>query len=250
MDYNFAVVDDEEIIHNAIESVVGRRFENITLHHFYDTDEIKQALYDDPTRFDLLLLDVWFPDCDSGIESLDKIREYAPILPIVLLTAEKNPEEIQYAWPYKIEYMPKPIDENIFVNQIQSVLYRKEEETQLFNALYEEISKLTCDLNSLAKDVVPDDLQLMLTRIFPNLEFTGKAVAKLAKSGLDKNILNGLMSINQKSDMGNGARHKKFNGKEDVFYMRVSKVDRIFIDYANGQKPKIVDLSLNHEHAK
>lgn len=155
---SFLIVDDEEIIHNGLKSVLKRNFRGKTYLDFYSPVEIKEYLAEvaELNRIDeieLIFLDNYFlNDGIRGIEILDKIRKYAPNVPIIFLTAEDKMSEVEKIMKYKaVRYQHKPIDETQICMTIKSIISDTNE-----MVTYEEILKeISDDLNSLRK--VEDD---------------------------------------------------------------------------------------------
>jgi CheY-like chemotaxis protein len=76
---------------------------------------------------DLLLLDVMLPD-GSGFDILGKLRKHAKfaLMPVVLLTAEDNPQEIAKGLALGADaYVTKPYSKNILADTIGRVLKMK-----------------------------------------------------------------------------------------------------------------------------
>jgi hypothetical protein len=99
-----------------------------------------------------------------------------------LLTGEKNPKIIELAYPYKIEYLAKPVDENTLVIRINTALHNKSDAMELMHKLGDtpslreelknqisalrqvtiEYSELKKEYESLANEFVPTELSELI----------------------------------------------------------------------------------------
>ena len=257
------LADDEEIIHTSVRGVIERRLPQVAVLDFYDTSELKDFLYDEPLGLDLLLLDVHFEGGESGIEALPKIREYSPGLPVTLLTGERDPETLALAYPYRIEYLPKPVDENTFVIHMGATLARKSEEkeiveirrrledqTQYARLVEEEYQRLDEKLAEVSDRVVPPELATILKRIFVDVDFGPKALVDLVKAGLDERIIRVLRSIDWKEKPTPSMHVQPFKSRknENIWEYRFSKTGRLFVQFVPGGKPLIDSVDFKHRH--
>jgi hypothetical protein len=218
------------------------------------------------------LLDVHFNGGETGIEALPKIREYSPGLPIILLTGEKNPEIIELAYPYKIEYLAKPVDENTLVIRINTALHNKSDAIELMHKLDDisspreelknqifalrqvtiEYSELKKKYESLANEFVPTELSELISKIFVDVEFSSKALCNFCTCCDDERIIRVLKTIDWQKKPTGGMRPKLWekspNG--DTWYFRFSKKGRIFVRFPKGSKPVIENIDFKHKHSK
>jgi response regulator RpfG family c-di-GMP phosphodiesterase len=265
------IADDEQFIHENINIIINRKLPATAVEHFYDTSNLKDFLYENPLGLDLLLLDVHFQGGESGIEALPKIREYSPGLPIILLTGEKNPDIIELAYPYKIEYLAKPVDENTLLIRINTALHNKSDAKEIMNwledsslrkELNEKISTLRLVENeyntlkknyeALANEFVPKVISELIRKIFVDIEFSSRALCDFCTCCDDEQIIRVLKTIDWQKKPTGGMRPKKWkkghNG--DTWYYRFSKKGRIFVSFPESAKPVIESIDFKHKHSK
>lgn len=93
---------------------------------------------------DLLLLDVYMPD-QLGVDILHEVREKAPLVDVIMLTAAKEKEIVEKALKYGIiDYIIKPITLERFQQTIEDYQKRKElfAETDTFDqTMVDELMK-------------------------------------------------------------------------------------------------------------
>jgi DNA-binding LytR/AlgR family response regulator len=140
--FRIGIADDESCIHNSLKSVLARHLPDAVTEHFYATSKLKKYLRQGPSALSVLFLDVHFPGDESGVEALPTIRQYSPGLLIFLLTAERSADFLKFAYPYDIEYLPKPISEDAFIVSIQSAMHRHAKQQALIEELLESRSTL------------------------------------------------------------------------------------------------------------
>lgn len=84
---------------------------------------------------DLLLLDVYMPD-QLGVDLLHEVREKAPFIDVIMITAAKEKEIVEKALKYGVvDYIIKPITLERFQKTIEDYQKRREkiEETDTFD---------------------------------------------------------------------------------------------------------------------
>jgi response regulator RpfG family c-di-GMP phosphodiesterase len=266
------VADDEQFIHENMDIVIKRKLPETDVEHFYDTSNLKDFLYECPLGLDLLLLDVHFNGGETGIEALPKIREYSPGLPIILLTGEKNPDIIELAYPYKIEYLAKPVDENTLVIRINAALHNKSEAKELIHKLDDtsplreemknqisalkqvtmEYNELRKEYESLANQFVSAELSELISKIFVDVEFSSRALCNFCSCCDDERIIRVLKTIDWQKKPTGGMRAKLWekSANGDTWYFRFSKKGRIFVSFPKGSKPVIEKIDFKHKHSK
>jgi DNA-binding LytR/AlgR family response regulator len=133
--FKIGIADDETCIHESLTGVLTRKMPAASVQHFYSTSQLKKYLRQGPSALSVLLLDVHFPGDESGVDALPVIRQYSPGLLIFLLTAEKSSDFLSFAYPYDIEYLPKPISEDAFIVSVQSAIHRHAKQQALIEEL-------------------------------------------------------------------------------------------------------------------
>ena len=252
------LADDDEKIHSSVDELLQRNFSNASVEHFYTTSALKKFLYDSPFALDLLLLDVIFEGGESGIQALPKIREYAPVLPITLLTAQENPDDFQSAYQFNVEYKPKPIKDSHMIIHIQTALHRKKEYEKLTTEIHdysdyisfveEDKRSLEDKLSEVVSMKIPSAFSDLVIAIFPDIEFSPNALIELLGRKIDERVFKVLKTVDWKLKPNKGMRIKPFQGKRDenIWEYRFSQTGRVLVKYQEGQKPKIVLIDYFH----
>lgn len=114
-------------------------------------------------HIDLIILDVQMPDMDGfQTASMLKIRRRTREIPIIFLTAAYKTEEFQrqgYAIG-AVDYLLKPIDDNLLINKLSTYFRLIERERALNRTLEQEVAARTLELNR-AKQYLENIIQTM-----------------------------------------------------------------------------------------
>jgi len=118
------IVEDEQHIAD------GLRFNLIAEEHdveVVDTGEAALAqLSDQPTRFDLVILDVMLPGID-GFGVVSRLRRGGQFVPVLMLTARGRPDDVLHGFESGADdYLPKPFELPILMARVQGLLRRRE----------------------------------------------------------------------------------------------------------------------------
>ena len=88
--------------------------------------------------FDLVLLDEQMPGI-SGLETLQKIKEIHPALPIVMVTKSEEENIMEQAIGQKIaDYLIKPVNPNQILLALKKNIHRREIETEVTQSQYQQ----------------------------------------------------------------------------------------------------------------
>lgn len=99
------IVDDEQAIRDSLSLLLKNNFQVSTARDGLEAIEML-----DSSRPDLILLDVMMPKLD-GIETLKKIRDMRPGIPVVMLTATNTVKTAVEAMKFgALDYLNKPFD--------------------------------------------------------------------------------------------------------------------------------------------
>jgi two-component system, OmpR family, alkaline phosphatase synthesis response regulator PhoP len=118
------VVEDEQHL------AEGLRFNLVAEHHeveVVDTGEAALAqLAADPTRFDLVILDVMLPGV-TGFDVVAELRGAGQFVPVLMLTARARAEDVLQGFQSGADdYLPKPFELPILIARVQGLLRRRE----------------------------------------------------------------------------------------------------------------------------
>ena len=99
------------------------------------TDAIDQCR---ERNFDLVLLDEQMPGL-SGLETLQKMKELQPSLPVVMVTKSEEEHIMEQAIGQKIaDYLIKPVNPNQILLSLKKNIHRREIETEVTQSQYQQ----------------------------------------------------------------------------------------------------------------
>jgi DNA-binding response OmpR family regulator len=118
------IVEDEQHIAD------GLRFNLIAEGHDVEVVDTGEAalsrLSANPTRFDLVILDVMLPGVD-GFGVASRLRHAGQFVPVLMLTARGRPEDVLQGFESGADdYLPKPFELPILIARVQGLLRRRE----------------------------------------------------------------------------------------------------------------------------
>ncbi|MBW2383930.1 MAG: sigma-54-dependent Fis family transcriptional regulator [Deltaproteobacteria bacterium] len=118
------VVDDAEGIRTYLENLLGRR--GYEIHTAEDGESALEALDTGP-ELDLVLLDIMMPGMD-GIETLRRIRELAPALPVVIVSViGRAPTIVEAMQLGASDFVSKPFEADELEEILERLLGRDDE---------------------------------------------------------------------------------------------------------------------------
>ena len=90
--YKLLVVDDHPIFRQAIAGIIENEFKGSTI---FQSESIQEAhqIIQEQTDFDLVLLDLNMPST-SGLSGLLELRNEYPTIPVVIISAENDKQQI------------------------------------------------------------------------------------------------------------------------------------------------------------
>jgi FixJ family two-component response regulator len=124
-----ALTDDDANIRNALERTILKHFDNVEIKQFSSTLEIKKFLLNNPNIINLLILDIHFGVGETGIDILPFIKQTAPSLQVILLSAmEKTYGEsvTEVAGDMIFDFMSKPVTETELIIKVKKALNAQE----------------------------------------------------------------------------------------------------------------------------
>ena len=127
-------VDDEiEQLKAHIMFLEKKGYDVVTVSN--GTDAIDQC---QEQRFDLVLLDEQMPGL-SGLETLQKMKELQPSLPVVMVTKSEEENIMEQAIGQKIaDYLIKPVNPNQILLTLKKNIHRREIETEVTQSQYQQ----------------------------------------------------------------------------------------------------------------
>ncbi len=146
--YTIYIVDDEETIREGIALEMGRDYKVIA---FADAESALAAHADSPP--DVILLDIGLPGMD-GVEALERFKDLAPQVPVVMITAYEDIQTVIAAMKLgAYDYVVKPIHmDSLRVtvrNAAESIRLRKEVRLLQERYLKEEIPFFVGESNAM-----------------------------------------------------------------------------------------------------
>ncbi len=124
-----ALTDDDSNIRNALERTILKHFDNVEVKQFASTLEIKKFLLNNPNAINLLILDIHFGVGETGIDILPFIKQTAPSVQVILLSAmEKTYGEsvTEVAGDMIFDFMSKPVTETELIVKVRKALRTQE----------------------------------------------------------------------------------------------------------------------------
>ncbi len=120
-----ALTDDDTNVRNSLERTIRRHFTDVEIKQFSSTLELKRFVLNNPSVINLLILDIHFGVGETGIDILPFIKQTAPSLQIILLSAmEKTYGQsvTDVAGEYIFDFMSKPVTETELIIKIKKAL--------------------------------------------------------------------------------------------------------------------------------
>ncbi len=127
-------VDDEiELLKGHLMFLEKKGYEVITVNNGSDAIDLCKE-----KNFDLVLLDEQMPGL-SGLETLQRIKELQPSLPIVMVTKSEEENIMEQAIGQKIaDYLIKPVNPNQILLTLKKNIHRREIETEVTQSQYQQ----------------------------------------------------------------------------------------------------------------
>lgn len=117
--YRILVADDHPLYRAALRNVVSEAFDDVDV---LECEDIGSALeYMESAAIDLVLLDLSMPDAD-GLDGLARLRAAGPATPIVICSAQDDPELVRECFKLGISgYLPKSSGTGVTRHALQLV---------------------------------------------------------------------------------------------------------------------------------
>ena len=115
------LIDDHALFREGVAALVEQRMPGVALHLAGDLNAARSVLAAHPDCR-LALLDLGLPD-SHGLDGIARLRELAPALPIVVLSADDRPETVLGAIDRGAAgFIPKSADSAAFAAALREVL--------------------------------------------------------------------------------------------------------------------------------
>jgi len=119
--YKFLIADDHPLFRDAITQVLNERWPDALITEVSTLEQAQKACARDDT-LDIVLLDLNMPGA-QGFSGLLAIRNHAPMLPVVIVSAEESPDVIQRALTCgALGFIPKSASKARIGEAIETVL--------------------------------------------------------------------------------------------------------------------------------
>lgn len=127
-------VDDEiELLKAHLLFLEKKGYEVVTVSNGRDAIDLCRE-----RNFDLVLLDEQMPGL-SGLETLQKMKELQPSLPVVMVTKSEEENIMEQAIGQKIaDYLIKPVNPNQILLALKKNIHRREIETEVTQSQYQQ----------------------------------------------------------------------------------------------------------------
>lgn len=142
--FKLLIVDDNENNLFALEQLITKHMDVVVLEATSGQAALDVALHEGD--LDLIILDVQMPEMDGfQTASMLKIRKKTRDIPIIFLTAAFKADEFQRKGydVGAVDYLLKPIDDNLLLNKISTYFRLIEKERELNRVLEEQVRART-----------------------------------------------------------------------------------------------------------
>ncbi len=175
--FKLLIVDDNQNNLFALRTLIEKYMDVAVLEATSGKGALNIALQQ--PDIDLIILDVQMPEMDGfQTASMLKIRNKTRDIPIIFLTAAYKTHEFQQKG-YDVggvDYLLKPIDDNLLINKISTYFHLIEKERALNQQLEEQVAKRTEELRQ-AKQYLENIINTM-----------GEALLVLTPEGIIKSV--------------------------------------------------------------
>ena len=158
--YKFLVADDHPLFRDAIKQVIDEKWADADIVEVSSLDEAKEAAETDDD-LDVVLLDLNMPGAE-GFSGLVSIRNSAPMLPVVIVSAEESPDVIQRALTCgALGFIPKSSTKERIGDAINAVLSGKSFVPPELAEAIEEKRRMDDELKEKAALLTPAELGVL-----------------------------------------------------------------------------------------
>ncbi len=193
-----ALTDDDVNIRNSLERTILKHFTDVEVKQFSSTLELKRFVLNNPTTINLLILDIHFGVGETGIDILPFVKETAPSIQIILLSAmEKTYGQsvTDVAGEYIFDFMSKPVTETELIIKVKKALSSQknslnktvrdlQSQNNILNSILDNKQQISKGAGRMFEDEVFEKLTKMSQAIMNN-EFSPKKNAVVFSQEID-----------------------------------------------------------------
>lgn len=170
--FSILVAEDDETLNKMVCTKLKQ--ENFRTFSAFNGEEALEII--DKTYIDLIISDIMMPKI-NGYELIQEIRKIAPSLPILMVTAKNQMEDIEKGFRVGTDdYMVKPIQLKEMVLRVNALLRRAKianEKKLIVGKTVLDYSSLTISIGSQEHDLPPKEFYLLFLLLSnPNRIFT------------------------------------------------------------------------------
>ena len=227
-------VDDEiEQLRAHLLFLEKKGYEVVTVSN--GTDAIDQCR---ERSFDLVLLDEQMPGL-SGLETLQKIKELQPALPVVMVTKSEEENIMEQAIGQKIaDYLIKPVNPNQILLTLKKNIHRREIETEVTQSQYQQ------NFQQIAMQIMDCRTWQDWTEVYRHLVHW-----ELQLSATDSNMTDMLQMQKEEANLGFAKFIANFQSTGEIGILLHRNINIGGRVNHNGNMPIVVDGSGSHASA-
>lgn len=158
--YKFLIADDHPLFRDAIKQVIDERWNDAEILEVSNLDDAQEIAENDDD-LDLVLLDLNMPGAE-GFSGLVTLRHTSPMLPVVIVSAEEDPDIISRALTCgALGFIPKSSTKARIGDAIEAVLSGKSFVPPELAQAIEEKRRMDHDLQEKAALLTPAELGVL-----------------------------------------------------------------------------------------
>lgn len=158
--YKFLVADDHPLFRDALRQVIDEHWTGADITEVSEIERAKDSAQQDDD-LDMVLLDLNMPGVE-GFSGLLALRNLAPMLPVVIVSAEESPDVIQRALTCgALGFIPKSSSKDQIGDAIQAVLNGNSYVPPDLAEAIEEKRRLSDELKEKAALLTPAELGVL-----------------------------------------------------------------------------------------
>lgn len=271
-----AIIDDEEVDHRMLESMLKREFPESECHHYYGDRNPCEEL--EAIQPDIIFQDISISgdNIAPNSEGLKLLKDYSvllPEIPVVIISghviqkiseiisehlgrdpqlvhildkASYTGEDLRQAVSKGREFREREKRRNLELAEYRELLL---EQSKIEQALQQQLYHYSAQQGKwqyerylqIAEQIsIPNTFELV-HQLFPELKFHKAALAELAQMGFPAKVIRVLRAIDANTSLANGQRPQRFRQSNgEVMEYRYSQRGRILVDFSS--RPPLVTM--------